>query len=78
MVTRREFLKSTAGGGIALGGLLGLGVDLRAAQTEVRRLKIASGKEVPSVCPYCGVGCGQLVSVRAGKIAHFFQAKNVI
>jgi formate dehydrogenase major subunit len=68
MVTRREFLRSTAGGGIALGGLLGLGVDLRAAQTEVRSWKIAKSKEVPSVCPYCGVGCGQLVSVRAGKI----------
>jgi len=68
MVNRREFLRSTAGGGIALGGLLGLGVDLRAAQAQVRRLKIANVKEVPSVCPYCGVGCGQLVSVRAGKI----------
>jgi formate dehydrogenase major subunit len=66
MVTRREFLS----GGIALGGLLGLGVDLRAAQAHVRRLKIANGKEVPSVCPYCGVGCGQLVSVRAGKIVN--------
>src|ERR1700730_15321380 len=68
MVTRREFLRSSATGGFALGGLLGLGVDLRAAQAHVRSLKIANGKEVPSVCPYCGVGCGQLVSVRAGKI----------
>jgi formate dehydrogenase major subunit len=43
-------------------------MDLRAAQTEVRRLKIADAREVPSVCPYCAVGCGQLVSVRQGKI----------
>jgi formate dehydrogenase major subunit len=68
MVTRREFL--TSSGGFALGGLFGFGVDLRAAQTHVRSLKIANGKEFPSVCPYCGVGCGQLVSVRAGKIVN--------
>ncbi len=63
---RREFL-GTVGGGFALGSLLGLGIDLRAAQTEVHRLKIADAKEVPSVCPYCAVGCGQIVSARRGK-----------
>jgi formate dehydrogenase major subunit len=61
---RRDFLRTTTGGGIALGGLLGLGMDLRAAQADVKRLKIANTREVPSVCPYCAVGCGQLVSVR--------------
>jgi formate dehydrogenase major subunit len=70
MVNRREFLRSSATGGFALGGLLGLGVDLTAAQTQVRSLKIANGKEYPSVCPYCGVGCSQLVSVRSGKIVN--------
>ncbi len=62
--SRRDFLRTSTGGGLALGGLLGLGMDLRAAQTEVRRLKIADTREVPSVCPYCAVGCGQIVSVR--------------
>jgi len=66
MLDRRDFLK-TSTGGFALGGLFGLGADLRAAQAHVRSLKIANGKEVPTVCPYCGVGCGQLVSVRANK-----------
>jgi len=70
METRRQFLKSSAAGGVALGGLLGLGIDLRAAQAHVRSLKIANGKEVPTVCPYCGVGCGQLASVRDGKIVN--------
>jgi formate dehydrogenase major subunit len=70
MVTRRDFLRTSAGGGFALGGLLGLGADLRAAQAHVRSLKIADAKEVPSVCPYCAVGCGQLVSVRAGNIVN--------
>ena len=58
---RRDFLRASAGGGFALGGLLGLGVDLRAAQEEVRKLKIEGAREVPSVCPYCAVGCGQIV-----------------
>src|SRR3954470_23337230 len=63
VLNRRQFLRTTSGGGFALGGLLGLGLDLRAAQAEVRRLKIANVREVPSVCPYCAVGCGQIVSV---------------
>jgi formate dehydrogenase major subunit len=63
-VSRREFLRSSAGGGFALGSLLALGTDLRAAQAEVRSLKIANATEVPSVCPYCAVGCAQIVSVR--------------
>jgi formate dehydrogenase major subunit len=67
-LNRRDFLRASAGGGFALGGLLGLGMDLRAAQESVRRLKIADAKEVPSVCPYCAVGCGQIISVRQGKI----------
>ncbi len=67
-VSRRDFLRTSAGGGFALGSLLSLGADLRAAQAEVRSLKIANAREVPSVCPYCAVGCGQIVSVRDGKI----------
>jgi formate dehydrogenase major subunit len=43
-------------------------MDLSAADAEVRRLRIAGAREVPSVCPYCAVGCGQIVSVRDGKI----------
>lgn len=67
---RRDFLRTTAGGGFALGGLLGLGLDLRAAQAEVRASRIAGAREVPSVCPYCAVGCGQLVHVRDGAIVN--------
>jgi len=66
-LNRREFLGASTGGGFALGSLLGLGMDLRAAQAEVRTLKIANAREVPSVCPYCAVGCGQIVSVRKDK-----------
>jgi formate dehydrogenase major subunit len=68
--TRRDFFKAAAGGGAALGGLLGLGFDLRAAQAETRRFKFADTSEFPTVCPYCAVGCGQLVSVRKGDIVN--------
>src|SRR5438105_4738689 len=67
---RRDFLRHSVGGGFALGGLLSLGLDLRAAQREASRFKFASTREVPSVCPYCAVGCGQLISVRAGRIVN--------
>jgi formate dehydrogenase major subunit len=67
---RREFMRATARGGFSLGGLLGLGLDLRAAQEEARHLKIEGAREVPSVCPYCAVGCGQLVHVRQGRIVN--------
>jgi len=54
----------------AAGGLLGLGFDLRAAQAENRRSRFHNTREVPSVCPYCAVGCGQLVSVRDNTIVN--------
>src|SRR3982074_2754837 len=65
-LSRRDFLRTSAG--FSLGGLFGLGIDLRAAQAEARRFRIAGVKEVPSVCPYCAVGCGQLVAVRDNRI----------
>jgi formate dehydrogenase major subunit len=66
-VSRRDFLK-VAGGGFALGGLMALGADLYPAMVRAQTLKIADTTEVPSVCPYCAVGCGTLVHVRDGKI----------
>jgi formate dehydrogenase major subunit len=67
---RRDFLRHSVGGGFALGSLMGLGLDLRAAQHETSRFKFANTREVPSVCPYCAVGCGQLISVLDGKIVN--------
>jgi formate dehydrogenase major subunit len=62
-LNRRDFLRATAKGGFALGGLFGLGADLRAAQQEARQLRIEGARMTPSVCPYCAVGCGQIVHV---------------
>jgi formate dehydrogenase major subunit len=64
-MTRRGFLK-----GFALGGVAGLGLDLRPVHAAVEQWKIVGTHEVPSVCPYCAVGCGQLVHVRDGRIVN--------
>jgi formate dehydrogenase major subunit len=73
-LSRRQFLKRSGlvGGGAALGGVVSLGVDpapLRAATLPLS-WKIADTKTVPTVCPYCAVGCGQLASVRGGKLVN--------
>jgi formate dehydrogenase major subunit len=67
-LNRRDFLRQSVGGGFALGSLLGLGLDLRAAKAQTSRFKFANTREVPSICPYCAVGCSQLISVRDGRI----------
>jgi formate dehydrogenase major subunit len=66
-MSRRQFLKVSAGGA-GLGGALALGMNLAPIAAHARTLKIAGAKEVPSVCPYCAVGCATLVSVKDGKI----------
>ncbi len=65
-LNRREFFKASAGSGFALGSLFGLGLDLQQAKAQVGKSRFANVREVPSVCPYCAVGCGQIVSVGKG------------
>ncbi len=66
---RRQFFRGT---GMAVGSLAGLGLDLqptRAFAADVRD-KLKGAKEYASVCPYCAVGCGQIVSVRDKQIVN--------
>ena len=65
-VSRRDALKGA--GGFALGSVLALGTDLRPAMARAQSLKIAEAAEIPSICPYCAVGCGTLVSVKDNRI----------
>jgi formate dehydrogenase major subunit len=67
-LTRRQFLKLSSGAvaGAAASDLAGLGFN--PGDTHSRPMLIKQGKEVPSVCPYCAVGCGQIVTVTDGKI----------
>ena len=57
---------------MTVGTLAGLGLDLRPARAAAEGLKtkIHGAKEYASVCPYCAVGCGQIVSVRDGVIVN--------
>ena len=65
-LSRRNFLKFSTGG-FAVGGVMSL-VDIRPTQARLQSLKTAGVKEVPSVCPYCAVGCGMLVGVKDGQL----------
>ena len=73
-LSRRQFLKRSGlvGGGAALGGVVSLGLDpapLRAATLPLD-WKIAGTRAVPTICPYCAVGCAQLAHVRDGKLVN--------
>jgi formate dehydrogenase major subunit len=68
-VSRRGFIKA-AGTGTAIGTLAALGVGLEAPTVRARELRISGAKVYPSVCPYCAVGCGQLVHVQNGQIVN--------
>jgi formate dehydrogenase major subunit len=61
--TRRDFLAAlgTAGAG-ALGG------PAPAEAAAVPAPKTAGATATTTICPFCGVGCGQVVSVKAGKV----------
>lgn len=65
-LTRRDFLRlsASAGTGSALGGLAALGVSLTPAQARAQELRIKDAATIPSICPFCSVGCGTLIHVK--------------
>lgn len=66
-LSRRGFLAVT--GTTALGGLLAkLGLDLGPTVAHAESLKTRGAKESTTICPYCGVGCGLIVSARDGEV----------
>ena len=71
-VSRRDFLKVSAGtaGGTALAGLAGLGASLAPVAAQAQALRIKDAKAIPSICPYCSVGCATLVHTVEGKIVN--------
>src|SRR5213593_3527274 len=71
-VSRRDFLKVTAGAGAgtAIGGLVGLGATLAPARAQAQELRIKDAKSVPSICPFCSVGCATLIQVKDGRIVN--------
>jgi formate dehydrogenase major subunit len=55
-------------GAMAAAEVAGFGFNTTRVQASTQTKLIKQGQEVPSVCPYCAVGCGQIVTVADGKI----------
>jgi formate dehydrogenase major subunit len=46
-----------------------LGADTSALKKQALSVPIKTGKQVPSICPYCSVGCAQIIMVNdTGKV----------
>src|SRR5436309_3246042 len=71
-LSRRDFLHLGGGAGAAtaLGGLAGLGASLAPARARAQELRIKSATAVPSICPFCSVGCATLVHVKDSRIVN--------
>ena len=52
----------------AVAAMAALGIDLRPTQARAWALRIANVKPVPSVCPYCAVGCDTMIYAKDGAI----------
>ena len=64
--SRRQFL---AGAGAGLASSVALfGLTPPATAAPPLKLKTAKAKESTTICPFCGVGCGQIASVVDGKL----------
>jgi formate dehydrogenase major subunit len=69
-VSRRSFLRmsSATAAGTTVGGMVGLGVNLMPARARAQELRIKDSHTVPSICPFCSVGCATLIHTKAGEI----------
>jgi formate dehydrogenase major subunit len=69
-VSRRSFLRlsSATAAGTAIGGMVGLGVNLMPARARAQELRIKDSNTVPSICPFCSVGCATLIHTKNGEI----------
>lgn len=65
-VTRRDFLKLS--GFTAAGAFLGGSAFLTGC--KIKPDKLRGTRETTTICPYCGVGCGLIVSTRDGRIVN--------
>jgi formate dehydrogenase major subunit len=61
--TRRQFLGGLTTGAVAAGALAQAGCG-----PAVPPLKTAGASATTTVCPFCGVGCGQVVATKDGRV----------
>ncbi len=66
-LSRRDFLKfsGATAAGVAVGGRA---LDLGAVESFATTMRLKDAKAFPGVCPYCAVGCAQLIYVKDNKI----------
>jgi len=68
-ISRRHFLAGTGVAGTS--ALFGsLGIDLRPSAAFAETAHAARGTITTTICPFCGVGCGQTVEVRDGRVVN--------
>ncbi len=68
-ISRRVFLTSTGAAGT--GALFGsLGLSLRPSAAFAEQAAVKRGTITTTICPFCGVGCGQTVEVRDGRVVN--------
>jgi formate dehydrogenase major subunit len=65
-VSRRGFLK-ISGAAVAASGI---GISLKPVSAYAQPLKIKYAKQTTTICPYCSVGCGIIVSTQNGKVVN--------
>jgi formate dehydrogenase major subunit len=67
-ISRRNFLGITSAS--ALGTAISLFASSKAEAAEIPAIKTLHSKESTTICPYCAVGCGLIVSARDGKVVN--------
>ncbi len=67
VMTRREFLRVSS---VTMGATLIAPFAMRSAEAKADELhsRIRYAKQTTTICPYCAVGCGQIVSTNDGRV----------
>lgn len=66
-LNRRQFLRLSGVSAAAAAAVL-FAEDEQALAKDLKHLRIARAKEVPTVCPHCSVGCGMIAYVKDGNL----------
>lgn len=69
-ISRRAFLKTICTSAAVGSAVSIFGLPKSAEARPKPRLKTLESTETTTICPYCGVGCGLIVSARNGKIVN--------
>lgn len=66
-LNRRDFLRMSGFSAAATAAIL-FADETRTLAKDLKELRIARAKEVPTVCPHCSVGCGMIAYVKDGQL----------